>query len=362
MRRRIMTEKVDYSQQPFTIVSLEDNNTITFKVSSETNLTPVTLYVSTAKSSFGTSKTATEAGTTLATLNRGEKLYIRVTDYITQANYPYSDGTDYHSFDTSGLVALEGNIMSLLYHLNFSEQTALNRDYTFFRMFYYSGKIQNIDNLVMPATTLRPYCYARLFGGHTYLESIPENLLPATTLTEYCYSYMFFETSSVTSIPSGLLPATSLAPYCYAEMFDRCGVTSLPSGLLPATTLDEKCYFAMFYYCKSLVTISSNLLPATTLKNYCYHAMFVGCTEITTAPNLPATKLINNCYRTMFSGCTKLNYIKAMFTTTPSSSYTYNWVSNVASSGTFVKNSAATWSVTGNSGVPSGWTVQTASS
>ena len=41
------------------------------------------------------------------------------------------------------------------------------------------------------------------------------------------------------------------------------------------------------------------------------------------------------------------------------SSCLYNWVSGVASSGTFVKSKDATWSVTGNSGIPSGWTVET---
>ena len=61
----------------------------------------------------------------------------------------------------------------------------------------------------------------------------------------------------------------------------------------------------------------------------------------------------------MFNGCSRLNYIKAMFTTTPSSSsYTYNWVQNVAATGTFVKNSAAEWNVTGTNGVPTGWTVE----
>ena len=62
----------------------------------------------------------------------------------------------------------------------------------------------------------------------------------------------------------------------------------------------------------------------------------------------------------MFKGCSSLNYIKAMFTTTPSNTYTYDWVSGVASTGTFVKNSAANWDVTGVNGIPSGWTVQTA--
>jgi hypothetical protein len=64
----------------------------------------------------------------------------------------------------------------------------------------------------------------------------------------------------------------------------------------------------------------------------------------------------------MFYGCKKLNWIKAMFTTTPSTSYTNNWLYNVASTGTFVKNASATWTTSGAHGVPSGWTIQTASS
>jgi len=50
-----------------------------------------------------------------------------------------------------------------------------------------------------------------------------------------------------------------------------------------------------------------------------------------------------------------------MFTTTPSNTYTNSWVLGVASTGTFVKNSAATWDVTGTSGIPEGWTVELSS-
>ena len=76
---------------------------------------------------------------------------------------------------------------------------------------------------------------------------------------------------------------------------------------------------------------------------------------------LPATTLASNCYNSMFYGCTGLKYVKAMFTTTPTSTYTKNWVNNVGATGTFVKNASATWNVTGDNGVPSGWTVETAS-
>lgn len=47
-----------------------------------------------------------------------------------------------------------------------------------------------------------------------------------------------------------------------------------------------------------------------------------------------------------------------MFTSTPATNLTKDWVKGVASTGTFVKNSAATWDVTGVNGVPEGWTVE----
>jgi hypothetical protein len=115
----------------------------------------------------------------------------------------------------------------------------------------------------------------------------------------------------------------------------------------------------MFYGCTSLTTAPQ--LPATTLASSCYQGMFSGCISLTEAPELPATTLASECYDGMFRNCSSLNYIKAMFTTIPGTTYTKNWVSGVAASGTFVKNSAATWDVSGADGIPYGWTVQTAS-
>ena len=140
-------------------------------------------------------------------------------------------------------------------------------------------------------------------------------------------------------------------------MFNYCtSLTTAPA--LPATTLASNCYSQMFSSCTSLTTAPA--LPATTLATYCYYFMFQKCTNLTQAPELPAITLASNCYSYMFQNCSKLSYIKAMFRTTPSTSYTNNWVSGVASSGTFVKNKNASWSVTGTSGFPSGWIVQTA--
>ena len=227
----------------------------------------------------------------------------------------------------------------------------------------YGGMFEDCTNLttapkLLPATTVAYQCYSGMFSGCTSLVTAPE--LPATTLAENCYSGMFTNCTSLTTAPE--LPATTLAKACYHAIFYGCtSLTTAPE--LPATTLAEYCYYYMFQNCTNLVTAPE--LLATTLVKACYYGMFYNCSKLTTAPELPATTLAAGCYQQMFYGCTNLNYIKAMFTTAPSGSspnyYTYNWVYGVASSGTFVKNATATWTTTGVHGIPTGWTVETAS-
>jgi hypothetical protein len=221
----------------------------------------------------------------------------------------------------------------------------------YYEMFKNCSKLTQAPNL--SATTLIRSCYYGMFRGCKSLVTAPALL--ATTLTDYCYGSMFYDCTSLVSVPS-ILPATTLATYCYEYMFSGC--TSLVSApAIPATKLAERCCQYMFRSCTSLVTAPS-ILPATILANYCYQGMFQGCTSLATAPELPATTLVGNCYSSMFSNCSKLNYIKAFFTTIPSSTYTSNWVSGVSSTGTFVKNIEANWDVNGIYGIPSGWTVK----
>ena len=119
-------------------------------------------------------------------------------------------------------------------------------------------------------------------------------------------------------------------------------------------------FYKLFYGCSNIVNISSNFLPATTLTDYCYQYMFYGCSSLTTAPELPATTLANYCYQCMFLGCIKINYIKMIATNISASNCLQDWVYDVSSTGTFVKNAAMTSLPTGSSGIPSGWTVQNA--
>jgi hypothetical protein len=85
--------------------------------------------------------------------------------------------------------------------------------------------------------------------------------------------------------------------------------------------------------------------------------MFYGCTSLTSAPELPATTLASSCYYYMFCGCKSLNYIKMLATDISADNCLFNWVSGVASTGTFVKHPDMNSLPTGVSGIPSGWTV-----
>lgn len=114
----------------------------------------------------------------------------------------------------------------------------------------------------------------------------------------------------------------------------------------------------LFYGCTGLVSAENLILPATTLKAYCYRSMFEGCTNMTKAPLLPATSVPNYGYMRLFYGCSKINYIKMLANNV--NIYTLSqWVYGVSSTGIFVKHPEATWDITGDSGVPEGWTVIT---
>ena len=177
----------------------------------------------------------------------------------------------------------------------------------------------------------------------------------STTLTTAAFSGLFSGCTSLTTAPN--LPAITMQLSCYNSMFNGCtSLTQAPA--LPASTLAVSCYSYMFKNCTSLVQAPE--LHAKILEVSCYEHMFEECRSLVQAPVLAVRFLARDCYDYMFYYCKKLNYVKALFTTKPSSDYTYNWLAGVSSTGTFVKNKDASWNVTGNNGIPSGWTVQTA--
>lgn len=318
---------------------------------------------------------------TLLYVNDGEKVLYRSSE-----NTITSSSTGIGRFTISGQgVKIGGNIMSMIYGSDFKDKFEIAEPYKFYRLFASNDTNKNViadvSELELPATTLSEGCYIGMFHNCRSIVSAP--ILPATTLASYCYFEMFYDCRSLVDAPE--LPAATLTEKCYGSMFKKCSslvnapaihptnvaknsclemfydCTSLVNApaILPATTLASYCYKNMFTNCKSLVNAPA--LPATTLAYECYSYMFANCTSLTAAPELLANVLAGYtyCYDGMFSGCSNLNRIKAMFTTTPGTYYTGNWVEGVAASGTFIKNSAATWENTfGTSAIPEGWTVE----
>lgn len=307
----------DYSQDYLTFETLESGSSIRWTDTKNNN----SIYYS----DDGITWNTLTSGSGIAIgVGAGYKIYFKASN-LTIANM-YGIGT----FSLSGRFKVMGNIMSLVYGDNFTNQTTINSSYQFCKLFNECTTLVDASDLILPATTLSDRCYYWMFSGCSSLTVAPE--LPATTVNNRSYYGMFRNCSSLTTAPD-----------------------------LPATTINENCYLGMFQGCTSLTTAPS-ILPALTLATSCYSSMFQGCTSLTTAPELPAPILETRCYENMFKGCTLLNYIKCLATDISAYLVTNNWVVDVAASGTFVKANSQSWyGTSAGSGIPSGWTVQNAS-
>ena len=320
-----------------TFTAQQDNSSIGLTKLS----TNQTLEYSTDLSVWNTFNTSTNIS-----LNTGDKVYVRGKLSANNTN------SNYTQFKMSGKIAAIGNTNSFW---NYEDLTAQLKQYCGYRLFYNCVGLIDTSELTLgtSATVLAPYCYNSMFYSCRSLTTAPE--LPATTLANSCYEFMFYSCTSLTTAPE--LPSTTLTNSCYRYMFSNCtSLTIAPE--LTAATLADYCYSNMFDGCSSLITAPE--LPSTTLTNSCYNYMLYGCTSLTTAPELPSTTLTNSCYEYMFFNCTNLNYIKCLAVSgINENNSTYGWVSGVASTGTFVKDSKAKWT-TGTEGIPSGWTTQDA--
>ena len=328
----------DYSQDYLTFIAKEDS---TFKFSG--NSINYSL-------DDGKTWTSLASDTNSPTVTSGKKILWKATLMPAQYN-------GIGSFSSTAKFDVEGNPMSLLFGDDFKEQTSLSgKKHAFYNLFRGNTNVVSTENLSLPATTLANSCYYQMFGNCTSLTTAPQ--LPATTLADYCYSNMFSGCTSLREAQE--LPATTLATSCYAYMFNGCtSLTTAPQ--LPATTLANYCYYSMFYGCTSLAEAPSSIGASTTIMppSACTR-MFAYCTSLTTAPELNATTLANWCYLEMFYACSQLNYIKCLATDISASNCTNSWVSNVSSSGTFVKAQGMESWPTNNHGIPNGWAVQDA--
>ena len=138
-----------------------------------------------------------------------------------------------------------------------------------------------------------------------------------------------------------------------SNLFNGQPVVDASRLVMPSFTATG-CFDSMFENCSRL--IKAPQLPARTLAESCYEDMFKGCTSLTESPRLEADILKYRCYFQMFQGCRNLNYIEMTATDISATYALNNWVSNVASTGTFVKDPSTEIPINNNSGIPVGWT------
>ena len=144
--------------------------------------------------------------------------------------------------------------------------------------------------------------------------------------------------------------------YAFASLFYTCSyLASIENLVLPATTLASSCYSYMFAGCGRVTTAPE--LTATILTNSCYYYMFANCFSLENAPKLYAPILVDRCYYSMFGSCRSLREIHCYAVDISAFNCTGDWVYDTyTGNGTFYKDANTTWT-TGNSGIPSGWTV-----
>ena len=224
----------------------------------------------------------------------GGKVYLRNNSGV--FSYYGTDGYYYlTSIKTTMKCNVGGNINTLL---NYNEEILdISDKRSCFRRLFIGAKIVDASKLIMPATTLSPYCYAEFFSGNSSLIAPPE---------------------------------------------------------LPAVNLADNCYYNFFYRCSSLTTSPS--LPATTLAVACYMGMYERCYKLTTGPVLVATTLAEASYKEMFDSCSSLNEVTVYANDISATNCTYNWLSGVATTGTFHNLGSATYE-SGSNGIPTGWEV-----
>lgn len=402
LRRRAMMASGQKEQPNYLCFTALESGTFTFTIGTNISTQFYSYVEYSADNCVTWVKTnnvnSTQIVVTTPTVAAGDKVYWRGSGvYVSN----YFNNNRFSQFSSTGKFDASGNIASLCGLNNFDTWEVTATECQFAWLF--SGtQVVDAGDLILPKFT-KDRTYWHTFEGCVELITMPSipnqdtiysdsfnstflgcskltsvKPLPAMDLKNSCYSGMFKNCSSLVNAPE--LPATTLAPSCYYEMFSGTAIETAP--LLNAVNINTSCYRAMFYNCSRLVNIQDEL-PATTLYERCYQSMFERCTSLTKVPRLPATTMATYCYYSMFNltnltgpfilpatnlagtnqcyanmlRC-KATYVKMLAVTLGTNSLN-NWLNGVANVSTsiFVKHIDATWTDTGNSGVPSNWTI-----
>ena len=243
--------------------------------------------------------------------------------------------------------------------IKLSSQNLTERCYE--AMFKQSG-ITSLQNVILPATVLKTRCYSQMFQLCTGLINVNEELLPATTLTEGCYEYMFDGCNNLLNAPK--LPATIIPENAYYYMFNNCINLNkiLIQNIIKKVSYQGCAY--MFNNCQKITDIpcikifSQNL----QLSESCYFSMFQQCTGLKSVTIYTTNITGDSCFGQLFNQCSNLNeinyYGNVLGEQTDNTNPTYNWVSNISSSGTWYNANNQDFSNMSDSEIPNGWLIR----
>lgn len=283
----------------------------------------------------------------------------------------FADNARMYASSTATEWSVSGNIMSLAWGDEFVGKTAFpnNNECWFAGLFAYNNSSINpllvdASHLVLPATSVPASAYRFMFYNRTGLTGAPA-LTAATTTSYNVYTQMFDGCSSLVT-PPALPSLTSLATGIYAYMFRNCtSLTETPQlDFSNVTSFYANACLQMFMNDTALETIEGSIIVAnnSVSRSNIFKEMFKGCTSLeeTCYIGLSSSADQESIYFTsMFEDCTSLNkiYISSSWTAPMSSTFTTDWVKNVAASGTFYDYSPDTvWNQWGDSYIPTGWT------
>lgn len=214
------------------------------------------------------------------------------------------------------------------------------------------------------STSVKKVIYVSLDNGQTWYRRTPDSGTSIYTVfnkgdkillkgdnSSYCeynsyysrYLYDFFDCSKTFDVEGNIHSLRNS--------------TNFASG---ATYVSENAFYCLFSNSK-VVNAENLILPYTSLDKRCYANMFNNCSLLTKSPVLPAKTLYTYCYSGLFENCSSLEEIKCLATNISASGCTSSWVTGVAPTGTFIKDSSMTNWTTGVNGIPEGWTVEDAS-
>ena len=301
----ITAEQHSFSEDYFTIESLEDDNTIrmTRYITNNADMGVYSLSVSTDDGETWSSPIEVPHDGEpyeIVTLNTGDRALLKYESGVLSL-----DTGNYANITSDGEFNVYGNAMSLRTDDFVGDTSSKN-----FSGLLKGSKVVSARDLVLPSSTVGGDGYVAMFSGCTSLTTAPK--LSATTLDNNSYKQMFKGCSSLTAAP--ILPATRVYAGTYTEMFSGCtSLTTAPE--LPATTLGSSCYREMFGGCTNLVTPPS-VLPASAVSEHAYRSMFVRCSSLTTTPTMMASTVSNSgcCY--MYLECTSLTTVPTLSATT----------------------------------------------